>query len=460
MPDVVVIGGGLAGLSAAFHLSQQGLRVLVLERDRVPGGRARRVASMGPNRDEFLDMGQHLLMGAYHEFLALARRLGTSSLLRPLRGPVPFLSDPGTPFHHRLAPLPPPLHLLPALVGLRQIPLRDRLLGLSRIALEAAASSRLGVPDLDGLTASAWLKRRGIAQETVHGFLGPLVSATVNLPPEEASAAMLAVVLDRAMLASRQDATPIRTDLPLHDVLVQPLVDAIVARGGEVRLGTRVEALEDASGSAAPRVRTSRGDSIAARWVVLAVPAWEVGALVQDLPSLSHLAVSAQRLGHSPIVTAEVFVDRPVLPWPMAALPGSRWHFVFRHPVRPGGAARQRISLVASHAADLMGRPAPELAREAWDDLAARLPEAAAAEPVHLQAIQVARATFRAAPGQRALRPAARSGHPRVVLSGDWTATGLPATLEGALRSGRAAAAEVRQGESGAARDQAKRGAA
>lgn len=443
MHDVTVIGGGLAGLSAAYHLSRHGLRVLVLERDRVPGGRARRVLRLGPRQEESLDMGQHLLMGAYHETLGLAESLGTRSLLRPVREPMAFLGADGRRYWHRLAPLPSPAHLLPALTGLRQVPLRDRLGGLSRLMAEAALGSRLGWPDLDRFTVDAWLESRGIARETRNGFLGPVVSATVNLPPGEASAAMLAVVLDRAMLASRDEATPIRADLPLHDVLVEPLVEAILARGGEVRTGVRATALEAASGQETLTIETSRQERVLAPRVVVAVPPWEIGPLVQGLPALAPLAAPAEALGHSAIVTAEVWFDRPVLPWSMAALPGSRWHFAFRHPVRPGTEARQRVSLVASHADDLLGRPGPELVHGALRDLVARLPESASARPVHSQAIQVARATFRAIPGQRDLRPRAVTPLEGVVLAGDWTATGLPATLEGALRSGREAAARV-----------------
>jgi squalene-associated FAD-dependent desaturase len=436
MSRIVVVGGGLAGLTAAVRLADAGEQVTVLERLSAAGGRVRRIR--GP-ADEDLDWGQHLMLGAYRSTRALARRLGTAEQLRFVERPTPLATESGGRHLYGVGGLPAPFHALPALFGLTHLGLFERL-ALGRPVLAAKLGVRLAPGRLDRGSALDWLRANGQSDGAIRGFWEPLVVATCNAAPAEASAALLATVIDQGFFAEREDALPLLPERTLHDALVGPALAAIAERRGEVRTGEGAVRLDGPPGGRITAVRTTKGNELPVDAVVLAVPSWDVAGLLPENSARDGIAEQAAWLGASPIVCVEVWFDRPWFEHPFAGLIGATVQWVFAHPPGRVPGAGQRLSLVVSRAGTWIERPNEELIAGALDELRRFFPNARAAREVATLVIRERRATFLGRPGQASRRPTTRTPVPNLVLAGDWTATGLPATIEGAVRSGEAAA--------------------
>jgi squalene-associated FAD-dependent desaturase len=432
----VVVGGGVAGLAAAVRLADRGREVTVLERAREAGGRIGRVDP--PTGGPPIDHGQHLLLGCYRETLSLLRRLGSAPDLRPVDGPTPFVSADGAVHPYRVGALPAPLHLAPALAGLTQLSWAERAL-LARAVAGAVVDLRLGPDGLDRRCAEPWLAAHGQSARAIRDFWEPLVLATLNLPAAEASAFLLAVVLDRIFLGPSANARPLLPRTTLYDLFVPPAARALEARGGRVLCGRDVVRLEAGADGRIAAAACRDGERFAADEFVLAVPAWRLAALADGAPALAPLARSAAALGASPIVCVDVWYDRPWMRHAFAGVLGSTLQWVFA-PEWPSERAPQRVSLVVSHAVRMIDRPEAEIVALLLEEAGRAFPSARDARPVATRTAKAVRATIRGAPGQRGLRPGPRTPLPNVVLAGDWTATDLPATIESAAASGRRAA--------------------
>ena len=388
-----------------------------------------------------VDWGQHLMLGCYGATRALVERLGTTSRLRLVREATPFLSGPDRVHGYRAGALPAPLHLLPGLVQLTQLAWRDRI-ALGRVVLAAKLALRLRRAQLDGWSVATWLRRHGQSDAAIAGFWEPLTVATLNAPVEEASALLLAVVVDRVFSGERDDAVPLLPRGTYHELLVAPALHALSAKGAVVRLGEAVVSLERGRQGEVASVRTSAGRTLSTDAVVLAVPHGAVGPLLEPFPALAELRRAAASLGDAPIVGIDLWFDRDWMAAPFVGLLGGgpvQWVF------RGGGRAPEghRVSLVTSHATELLGRRNHDLVAMGRRELARFFPASARAKLLHDLIVKEPRATFRASPGTAALRPPTRTGVPNLFLAGDWTATGLPATIEGAVVSGERAADAV-----------------
>jgi len=444
MKRVVVVGAGMAGLTAALGLLDRGFEVTVLEKSSVPGGRVRRLT---PRDGEgiSIDFGQHLMMRCYYRTLELARRLGTDRVLRTITDVTPFVSRNERIHPFRQGRLPAPFHALPGLLGLTQMDMARRL-NLGRAAIAAKIGVRLDPSRLDRMSASQWLARNGQGREAVTGFWEPLVMATLNLPPDEASALLLATVVDRAFFAGREDAVPILPRTTLYDAFVGPAVKEIRSKGGRVSFGTKVLRLERGTSGLVSAVATSRQAEVRADAVVLAVPNWEIGRLTGDLSELAGIRLRAAELSSSPIVSVELWFDRQWLFYPFACLLDSPIQWVFDHPPAAsehGRGSTRRVSAVISNAVSHMGMSRQELVEVCLSELHRFFPSSSSADLVTSMAIRARRATFEGRPGQKGLRTSCRTPLRNLFIAGDWTDTGLPATIEGAVSSGYEAARQV-----------------
>lgn len=432
---VIVVGGGLAGLSAAIRAADEGARVTVLERAARLGG-----ATWSFTRDGLsYDNGQHVFMRCCTEYRAFLDRVGSSGkVVLQDRMDVPVLAPDGTHARLRRVALPSPLHLGPSLAGYRHLSLGQR----AAVVRAALALKRLRLDDstLDDQTFGAWLAEHGVAESALPALWDLVIRATVNLPSSEASLLLAAKVFKTGLLDTNDGADIGWSRVPLQELHGDAAARALAGHGADVRLGARVSAVStDTSG---PSV-TVDGEHLTADAVVVALPHDAVADVLPDGAFEQQREVAG--LGRSPIVNVHLLYDRRVLDVPFLAGVGSPVQFVFDRTDSSGApAGHQAVAISLSTADDYLPLKPAELVEQFSTELARLLPAARSATVVSSMVTREVAATFRGVPGTARLRPRATTNLPGVFLAGAWTDTGWPATMEGAVRSGNAAAAAVR----------------
>jgi len=438
--DAIVIGGGFAGLSAAVELSGRGARVLLLEARPNLGGRA--TAFTDSHTGERVDNGQHVLLGCYHETFAFLRTIGAESSVRLQPAlDVPFIDRAGRPSRLRCPPLKPPWHLLGGIAEWDALGVRDRLAAL-RLATPIRIAQRQLRGDLTlaaaspGETADAWLRRNGQTMRLREMLWEPLALAALNQSSREAAAPPFVRVLAQMFGGSPTDSAigiPVR---PLDEMYAIPARAFIERHGGTVRTGTSARVVCD--GNHLDHVIV-QNDRVTSGSVVVAVPWWALpNMFLSPPPSLASTIKSAAATPASPIVTVNLWLDQPLLDVPFLGLPGRTMQWVFDKRTAFGNDG-SHLSMVSSGASEVFGRTNEELVALAADEIMDALPGARAARVVRASVVRERRATFSLAPGQPP-RPTHRTCVASLFLAGDWIDTGLPATIESAVTSGRRAA--------------------
>ena len=432
--DIVVIGGGFAGLSAATALAEQGVRVLVLEARPTLGGRA--TAFTDPATGERVDNGQHVLVGGYHETFTFLRRLNTAAdvYVQPDLH-IDVIDRAGRLSSLKCPPLPPPLHLLGGVIGWKAIDWRDRAALVHMRRIEDGPS---------GETVRQWLVRHRQTPRLIELLWEPLAVAALNQAIDDASGASFAAVLRRMFTRNRRDCAlglPLKA---LDDLYASPARSYVEQAGGEVRVNApaRVTGAEGAMVRGA-MVRV-RDETISTKAIICATAWYALPAVFPDRPAvLESLLQAAETTAASPIVTVNLWFDRPVTTHTFVGLPGRAMQWVFDKRAILGEAS-SHLSLVSSGATALVGQTNQELVDLALRELTQALPAVRGADLRRAVVVREKRATFSVAPGQPR-RPQVETPIPGLFLAGDWIDTGLPATIEGAVISGhRAAAAALR----------------
>jgi hydroxysqualene dehydroxylase len=427
---VVVVGGGLAGLSAALSLADAGASVTLLESRSRLGG-----ATWSFNRRGlWFDNGQHVFLRcctAYRSFLA---RIGAAdSVVLQERLELPILAPAANVAWLRRNRLPAPFHLAGSLARYHHLPLGDRLrLGRALLPLRRAD---LADPALDTRTFADFLRSHGQRTAAVEKLWDLICVPTVNLPAAEASLTLAATVFQIGLLTDAAAGDIGWSRVPLAHLHAEPAAAALERAGADVRTSAPVESVEaDSTGV----VVATATDRIRADAAIVAVP-HEAAA-----PLLPGVAGSARwpDLGTSPIVNIHLVFDRQVLPHEFAAVVDSPLQFLFDRTATSGLGDRggQCLAISLSAATRWISAPSDAVVAMAERELTRLLPAAAAARRLDAVVIRERAATFRGAPGSHTLRPAARTERPGVYVAGAWTATGWPATMEGAVRSGVTAA--------------------
>jgi squalene-associated FAD-dependent desaturase len=431
---VVVVGGGLAGITAALDCAAAGASVTLLEVRRRLGG-----AAYSFERDGLeMDNGQHVFLRCCVAYRALLRRLGSEQLVsvQP-RLEIPVLKPGARPVVLRRGSLPAPLHLAGALARYPYLTPLQRL-GAVRAAL---GLMRLDPQDeaLDRLTLGDWLARHGQGPDAVSALWDLIALPTLNLPAAQASLALGAFVF-RTGLLSGADAGDIGFHRgTLSEIIGRPAERALREAGVEVRLGWGAERLEKTSSGLEVHARGGE-DGVSAEAAILAVPHTRAATLLE--PLLGESARRLSGLGSSPIVNLHVVYDRPVCSEPFAAGVGTPVQYLFDRTVAAGAPAGcQYLAVSLSGAEREMGMSVDALRERYLPALRELLPRAREARVERFVVTREHAATFRAAPGVAALRPGPQTALRGLVLAGAWTGTGGPATLEGAVLSGHAAAA-------------------
>jgi squalene-associated FAD-dependent desaturase len=427
-PDVIVIGGGFAGLSAASALAERGRRVLVLEARPSLGGRA--AAFTDPATGERVDNGQHVLFGCYGETFRFLRRIGAEDRVRVQpRLVVDVIDRAGRASRLSCPRLPSPLHLLAGVLMWDALTWRDR---FSILRMGRVRSVRLE-PDQ---TVRQWLVRRRQTARLIELLWEPLAVAALNQSIDSAAAEPFVQVLDAMLRGGPRGAALALPATPLDEMYALPAKAFIERRDGEVRTHSNAQV---ECGSLQVRVR---GEVLAAGTVICAVPWYALpDTLINPPPALAATLDAAARTASSPIVTVNLWFDRVVTDGMFVGLPGRAMQWVFDKRTIVGEQA-SHLSLVSSGAEEIVARGNQELIDLAMREVTEALPRAKAASLVRAVVVREKRATFSVAPGQPQ-RPQTRTGVPGLFLAGDWIDTGLPATIEGAVLSGHLAAAAV-----------------
>lgn len=438
--NVVVVGGGFAGLAAAIALQERRHQVTLLERRGVLGGRATSFRDALSGED--VDNGTHLMVGAYTATLDLVRRARAEDLLwaqDDLR--IDYVDEQG-PTTLRCAPLAAPWHLLAGLLGMR-LPWRARW-----DALRLALAIRYGRPP-HGLTLEEYFRQTRQGPAVRRLVWGPLATAILNESPERAAAVLFYNAFREAF--SRRAASGLVFLRRGWAVLHERLAAYLRARGGIVRRRALAEAVEVASGrvtgvrflqraetreriraGAPAAVETARADA-----VVLAVPWTAVRPLLPEPLRDSAPFAALDRLGGSPIVSVELWLDRPVVDHVMVGLRAGEMEWVFDKGRLFGRAgAPQHLAFIASAAWRSLPRPNAELVAAAEGALRRHFPAMSGARVERSLVLREPDATFACGPEAEPLRPGPVTPVSGLYLAGDWTDTGLPATIEGAVRSG------------------------
>lgn len=446
---VVVIGGGVAGLAAAWNLQKSGVRCTLLERRRTTGGRAS--SFRDPVARCELDTGQHVVLGACTELLSFLRAIGCENAIH-WRDRYRLWCD-GKVFS--MAPsrwLPRSMRFLPAFLQYSPMAPATRAAAIRTLLrvrkLDLAPSSPTG-RTLESMTLRQWIEAQRVPAEAVTRFFEPVVAGAVNETPERVSARAALWVIQTGFLSSPENARLGIPAVPLGDWFDRAARTALESRGVAVRCGEEVQRVERREGGGFHII--TENATHAARAVVAAVP-WH--SLPKLLPPDLNSAAAPRRFAGieaSPILGAHYFFDAGVrLPYPELAILERAAHWAFdRYQITGRAEDRGHVAVVTSAAHDLARQPREVIETLLLSTLREVFPHLRGRQPRRCAIVIEWHATFSAAPGVEDLRLAPRVA-PGFFVAGDACDTGWPATMEGAVRSGMAAARAVAAEFSGA----------
>lgn len=405
--NVHIIGAGVSGLSAAVRLANAGYKVHVHEATQQAGGRCRSYFDAATNLT--IDNGNHLLLSGNRHAVAYARSIGTEAgLVGPTSAQFPFV-DVSTGQRWKLD------------------------LGDSRLPLWVFNSARR-VPDTSlsdylALAPLAWAGTDKLVGKTIpcegtlyQRLVQPLLLAALNVDPPEGSAGLAGAVVRETLLAGGQACRPLIARDGLSAVLIEPAVKLLQGKDASIQFSHELRAFGMSDGRVNELIFGDGAIALAADdAVVMAVPARPAASLLPGLKTPSKFRA---------IVNAHFRFDPPPGAAPILGVVGGLVEWLFAFP--------QRLSVTISNGDRLVDMPREELAQAIWNDICKAAGVAGDLPP--WQIVRERRATFEATPAQNALRPGPVTQWKNLFLAGDWTDTGLPATIEGSVRSGDRAA--------------------
>jgi squalene-associated FAD-dependent desaturase len=432
--SVTVVGGGLAGLSAACALADAGYRVRLLERRPYVGGRASSYEH--PGTGEIIDNCQHVLIGRCTNLIDLYRRLDSLDAIR-WYDHFTFIEPGGRQSVLKPSFLSAPLHTSLSFLRAHAFSFADKVAIARGMAAFAA-----GLPADTEEDFAHWLRRHGQTQRAIQRFWHPVLVSALNEDLDRLSVHYAAKVFRESFLSSARAGRMGIPAIPLSE-LYGRAIKYLEARGGEVFLRTGVEAAEPSGAGWTVRGAGRSFDSDA---VVLALSFEGMAALLPSLPQNPAAVELAAKLGsfeHSPITGIHLWFDREITELEHAVLLDSTVQWLFnKSRLQPGHRGQQGgyVELVVSASKTLVPMQRQEIIDLAMRELTQFFPAMREAKLVKAAVVKEVRATYSVRPLLDEVRPGAASSWEGIFLAGDWVATGWPATMEGAVRSGYRAA--------------------
>lgn len=439
--SVTIVGAGVAGVAAACALADAGYRVQVLERRPYVGGRASSYEH--PGTGEVIDNCQHILLGCCTSLIDLYRRLGVSDQIAWFDR-ITFLAPDGRSSVLSPASLPAPLHTAISFVRSSVLSWKDK-----AVIARGILSFMLGGEGSDAESFAQWLKRTGQTPRAVDRFWKPVLLSALNEEPDNVSVRYAAKVFREAFLFSAEAGRLGVPRIPLSD-LYGAAHRYIEQRGGVIHLRAGVDSL-DWDAAAGEWALTSGADVFQSDAVVSALSFESFTKLLPSLPDVPARATLATQLAgfeHSPITSVHLWFDREITDLDHAALLDTTMQWMYNagrlQPARPQSSSSY-LELVVSASRLLTNMQRQQIVDLALRELALFFPQVKQAKLLKSAVVKEVRATYSVRPGLDLVRPGPVSGWPRLFLAGDWTATGWPATMEGAVRSGYLAAEALSQ---------------
>ena len=430
-PRVLIVGGGLAGLAAASKLGPAGYHITLVESRNKLGGRA--TSFVDPTTNELVDNCQHVSMGCCTNLAHFCQSVGIGQLLQTEKT-LYFQDERRRISTMRAAPLPAPLHLFPSFLTARYLTLGDKIrIGWGMLSLMWSSHT-------SKQSFEEWLLSHGQTPRTIDRFWGLVLVSALNETIDRMDFRYGRQVFVEGFLQNSRAFYVEIPRVPLGQFYGSLLEDWLKQNGVDLRMGTAVAELLMENGRVTG-ARLKDGTTIDADATILAIPHHRVAdmlpaSVVHEQQTLEAL----ETIETSPITSVHLWYDRPVMKEPHLVAVGRKVQWLFRRTWDQGG----YVQAVISASRELSSHGNDEILRIIQSEVEEMLPEAKHATLTHSRVVTERRATFSVLPGIDKLRPDAQTTIPGLYLAGDFTQTGWPATMEGAVRSGYLAAAAVK----------------
>lgn len=432
--NILILGGGVAGLSAAVHLARSGHNITLIEARQTLGGRSH--SFRDPKTGDTIDNGQHILMGCYHATLEFLQRIGSQYLLRPEKNlNVAYVSDAQKITHLRGFSLPAPFHLLSAIFRFGELSFLEKMR-----TIEASLSAKFDPTGekWQSSTVAEWLQACGQTPNAIRSLWEPFCIAALNEPISTASASLFGETIRRAFLRSAKDSTVLFSRVGLSQLFIQPAANLLQAAQAKILYGQAVQKIIF-NPTQVEGVQLQNGTFLEADTIICATP-WHVARKL--LPENSGLAQQIAPLQGSPIIGIHLWFDQTICDEPFLGFLDSPIHWLFNKTKISDleKTAHPSVALVISAAYDFEKTSSEELLELALRECHRFLPKSKNAKLLYHFVYRARDATFQTRPEMLSHRPETKTQWENFFLAGDWTNTGLPATIEGAIWSGKKAA--------------------
>lgn len=432
MKKVLIIGGGFAGLSAGVALARQDCSVTLLEQRRLLGGRAYSIpdGTMG----EWVDNGQHALLGGFHETRQFLKTLGTDDLVKYQdRFRIVLADSSGQQIKLVGSNLPAPFHMMTGVLRTKGLSWPDRF-HLFRAGFSIMLTRQIQEP----LTVTDWMDALNQPESLRISWWYPIATAALNEQPHRASANLFLQALKMAFFESKQNSPFGIMKVSLGELYAEQARNLIETNGGNVFLNTPVRNIHF-SQNKVESVELQNANRLTADAYISAVPHHALKRMLRSNQiNEGSPFVCLQHLTDAPILSVHLWFDRPIMDEDFIGLINSPIHWVFdksrlwQKNETDGGA----VACVVSGARDLIDRPPQDLIQLTTTELGRYLPEVKKAKLQYARLIKERQATYSCTPEAERWRPTQETPYPNFFLAGDWTRTGLPATIESAVSSG------------------------